>query len=127
MSSVPFHITYDVAWDLGVPLWDGCSDPKTLGRVIFKELIDFQPKSVRTHWLVARRWDEPSVLQQESSVATLITLSGSAVRRSQLLSIVTLSVGFGLLCRYAAASVASVACCLVAVQRGQAKGKYSKL
>ena len=67
------------------------------------------------------------MLQQESSVATLITLSGSAVRRSQLLSIVTLSVGFGLLCRYAAASVASVACCLVAVQRGQAKGKHSKL
>ena len=67
------------------------------------------------------------MLQQESSVATLITLSGSAVRRSQLLSIVTLSVGFGLLCRYAAASVASVACCLVVVQRGQAKGKYSKL
>ena len=84
-------------------------------------------KSVRAHWLAACRWDEPSVLQQESSVATLITLSGSAVRRSQLLSIVTLSVGFGLLYRYAAASVASVACCLVVVQRGQAKGKYSKL
>ena len=70
------------------------------------------------------------MLQQESSVATLITLSGSAARRSQLLSIVTLSVGFGLLYRYAAASVASVAsvaCCLVAVQRDQAKGKYSKL
>ena len=31
-----------MAWDLGVPFWDGCSDPKTLGRVIFKELIDFQ-------------------------------------------------------------------------------------
>ena len=84
-------------------------------------------KSVRTQWLVACRWYEPSVLQQESSVATLITLSGSAVRRSQLLSIVTLSVGFGLSCRCAAASVASVACCLVAVQRGQAKGKHSKL
>ena len=67
------------------------------------------------------------MLQQESSVATLIALSGSAARRSQLLSIVTLSVGFGLLCRYAAASVALVACCLVAVQRGQAKGKHSKL
>ena len=67
------------------------------------------------------------MLQQESSVATLITLSGSAMRHSQPLSIVTLSVGFGLLHRYAAVSVASVACCLVAVQRGQAKGKYSKL
>ena len=31
-----------MAWDLGAPFWDGCSDPKTLGRVIFKELIDFQ-------------------------------------------------------------------------------------
>ena len=66
------------------------------------------------------------MLQQESSVATLIALSGSAVCRSQLLSIVTLSVGFGLSCRHAAASIASVACCLVAVQRGQAKGKHSK-
>ena len=66
------------------------------------------------------------MLQQESSVATLIALSGSAARRSQLLSIVTFSVGFGLSCRHAAVSVASVACCLVAVQRGQAKGKHSK-
>ena len=85
------------------------------------QLATVNPKSVRTQWLVARRWDEPSVLQQESSVATLIALSGSAVHRSQLLSIVTLSVGFGLLCRYAAASVALVGCCLIAVQRGQAK------
>ena len=76
---------------------------------------------------MACRWYEPSVLQQESSVATLIALSGSAVRHSQPSSVVTLSVGFGLLCRYAAVSVASVACCLVAVQQGQAKGEHSKL
>ena len=91
------------------------------------QLATVNPKSVRAEWLVACRWDELSVLQQESSVATLITLSGSAARRSQLLSIVTLSVGFGLSYRHASASVASVACCLVAVQRGQAKGKHSKL
>ena len=67
------------------------------------------------------------MLQQESSVATLIALSRSAARRSQPLSIVTLSVGFGLSHCHAAASIALVACGLVAVQRGQAKGKHSKL
>ena len=67
------------------------------------------------------------MLQQESSVATLIALSGSAVRRLQPLSIVTLSVGFGLLCRCAAALVALVARRLVVIQQGQAKGKHSKL
>ena len=31
-----------MAWGLGVPFWDGCSNSETLGRVIFKELINFQ-------------------------------------------------------------------------------------
>ena len=31
-----------MAWDLGAPFWDGCSNSETLGRVIFKELINFQ-------------------------------------------------------------------------------------
>ena len=74
------------------------------------QLATVNPQSVRIQRPGVHRWDEPSVSQQESSVVTLIALSGSAARRSQLLSIVTLSVGFGLLYCYAAASVASVAC-----------------
>ena len=42
VSSVPLHITCNVAWNLGVPFWDGCSNSETLGRVTFKELINFQ-------------------------------------------------------------------------------------
>ena len=42
VSSVPFHIICNMAWDLGVPFWDGCSNSETLGRVTFKELINFQ-------------------------------------------------------------------------------------
>ena len=42
VSAIPFHIIHNVAWDLGAPFWDGCSNSKTLGCVIFKELIDFQ-------------------------------------------------------------------------------------
>ena len=74
-------------------------------------LATVNPKSVRSQRSDVRRWDEPSVFQQDSSVVTLITLNLSAARCSQLLIYChTLHVGFGLLCRYAAALVASVAC-----------------
>ena len=51
-------------------------------------------KSVRTQQPGVRRWDEPSVLQPESSVVTLIALSGGAARCSQpLICCHTLRVG----------------------------------
>ena len=51
-----------MAWDLGVPFWDGCSNSETLGRVVFKELINFQHLGVLPFCVAFTFVDEHSLV-----------------------------------------------------------------